>query len=59
SMIVALQSLEKTANKNIWIARSGFLPLEKTERQNIIDTVLKGMDEVKHYLQTQNLGVAV
>ncbi|MFL0428696.1 Qat anti-phage system QueC-like protein QatC [Moraxella sp. 179-F 1C4 NHS] len=59
SMIVALQSLEKAANKNIWVARSGFLPLEKTERQNIIDTVLRGMDEVKHYLQTQNLGVTI
>lgn len=59
STIVAIHSLEKAENKNIWVARSGFLPLEKTERQNIIDTVLRGMTEVKHYLQTQNLGVTV
>lgn len=59
SMIIAIQSLEKASNKNIWVARSGFLPLEKTERQSIIDTVLRGMDEVEHYLQTQNLGVTV
>lgn len=59
SMIVALQSLENVSNKNIWVARSGSLPLEKTERQSIIDTVLRGMGEVKNYLQTQNLDVTV
>ena len=59
SMIVAIQSLENASNKNIWVARSGSLPLEKIERQNIIDTVLRGMGEVKNYLQTQNLDVTV
>ncbi|BFL71275.1 hypothetical protein SKB0120_23380 (plasmid) [Moraxella osloensis] len=59
SMIVAIQSLENASNKNIWVARSGSLPLEKTERQSIIDTVLRGMGEVKNYLQTQNLDVTV
>lgn len=59
SMIVAIKSLENASNKNIWVARSGSLPLEKTERQDIIDTVLRGMGEVKNYLQTQNLDVTV
>ena len=59
SMIVAIQSLENASNKNIWVARSGSLPFEKTERQSIIDTVLRGMGEVKNYLQTQNLDVTV
>lgn len=59
SMIVAIKTLEHTTNKNIWVAKSGFLPTEKVERQNIIDTVLRGFDEVKGFLQQQSLGVTI
>lgn len=56
SMRFAIHQLENTPNQNTWVAKSGFLPIDGTERDRIIHTVLRGFDEMKQYLQTQNLG---
>lgn len=55
SMRFAIHQLENTPNQNTWVAKSGFLPTDSIEREHIIHTVLRGFDEVKQYLQTQNL----
>lgn len=41
------------------VAKSGFLPIEPKERQQIIDTVLRGFAEVEQYLKKENLGVNI
>lgn len=56
SMRFAIHQLENAPNQNTWVAKSGFLPTDSIEREHIIHTVLRGFDEMKQYLQTQNLG---
>lgn len=59
SMIMAIHNVNKVNNPNLWIAKSGFLPTEPNERQQIIDTVLRGFTEVEQYLKKENLGVNI
>lgn len=59
SMIMAIRKINNTKNKNLWVAKSGFLPTEANERQEIIDTVLRGFEEVEQYLKKENLGVNI
>lgn len=56
SIRFAIHQLENIPNQNTWVAKSGFLPTDSIERENIINTVVRGFDEMKQYLQTQNLG---
>lgn len=59
SMIMAIQKIKNISNKNLWVAKSGFLPTEPMERQKIIDTVLRGIKEVEQYLKKENLGINI
>lgn len=59
SLIMAIRKIKESKNANLWVIKSGFLPIEPTERQQIIDTVLRGFKEVEQYLKKQNLGVNI
>ena len=59
SMVMAISKIKNTGNTNLWVAKSGFLPIEPKERQQIIDTVLRGFAEVEQYLKKENLGVNI
>ena len=59
SMVMAISKIKNTGNTNLWVAKSGFLPIEPKERQQIIDTVLRGFTEVEQYLKKENLGVNI
>lgn len=59
SMIMAIRNVNQVSNPNSWVARSGFLSTEPKERQQIIDTVLRGFKEVEQYLKKENLGVNI
>ena len=59
SLIMAIRKIKESKNKKLWVAKSGFLPTEPVERQQIIDTVLRGFTEVEQYLKKENLGVNI
>lgn len=59
SMILAVRKLKKINNPNIWVSKSGFLPVDPTVRYHIINTVVRGFKEVEDYLLTQPLGINI
>lgn len=59
SMVMAIHKIRESSNTNLWVAKSGFLPTEQSERKLIIDTVLRGFKEVEQYLKKENLGINI